>query len=264
MKRLILLTIVLAAGCTSAPEASTPAFEADGIHVRHLRLRVVPEQTRDFEELMKACVAAAREIPEPERDVWICYREPPGHYWLIQFSRDIETFRFPEGLDGFVMHLAARSPVPVRQDLRRRIGSLNHEIRWNIITQQTKAWSTTDSLDASTYPRARMMMRTVKPGLERVFSAALAARTAFFVEHRYELPIEGFVTRRGDPMTQLQIVYARDWSSFHARESFGEFVKRLPKAARDDYAGRKAALMRTMNDAAWYHGNYAPELSFDP
>ena len=86
--------------------------------------------------------------------------------------------------------------------------------------------------------------------------------TAFFSEHGYKLPIEGFVVVAGAPGTAMQVVFPVDWPSFHATDSFGAFVRSLDTEAQEDYAGRKAALMETMARAEFYDGSFAPELSF--
>jgi len=93
---------------------------------------------------------------------------------------------------------------------------------------------------------------------------ALAARTAFFAEHDYPLPVEGFAVRSGAPGRALQVVFPADWSSFHATDSFYAFVQGLGEAEQEDYAGRKAALMETMSSAEYHDGSFAAELSYRP
>ena len=260
--RLFILVALAAAGGCAGTTPHRDAIAADGVFVRHLRLRVAPEQTKQLESILAACadIASATRTEGGVGD-WLIYREPPGRYWLITFSDTIDGFRYPAGLSSFVRYMADRSPAD-GEAILSTLGRLRFEIDWEIVFQQKRAWSTTEGVEPSTHPKARIMARTIKPGLDRQFSTALAERTAFFPVHAYPLPIEGFVTRRGDPAVALQVVFPTDWPTFHATHGFGAFVKSLPQAARDDYARRKAALMRTMSNAAWYDGSFAEELSF--
>lgn len=260
MRWFLLISFTLVPGCVSR-EAGAPAYAAQGVHTRHLRIRVTPEQTGHFEDLMRLCVDAVKERAEGTAAAgWLCYREPPGRYWLVSFADEPGAFTHADGLEGLVGSVAERAPSH-RRELWQRLRSLEHELDWEIVARQKAAWSTVEDVDTDQHPKARMMMRSVKPGMEAAFDAALTRRTAFLAEHAYPLPIEGFATLRGDRSVQLQVVFPLDWPTFHGSLSFGAFVKGLAEEARQDYARRKAALMRTMSNAAWYDGSYVGELS---
>ena len=257
MKPLALLTILFAAACATSGTGPSTSIEADGPRLRHLRVRIVPEQTKRFEELMKACVECAGNDSAP----WLCYREPPGHYWLIQVSPQGAPFPYAEGLQGFVTSVTARSTPARRDALLRQLSELRYETRWSIVTQQVSSWSTVDRVNPKTHGKARIMMREVKPGMLTAFAKALTERTALFDDIGHPLPIVGYATLSGAASRQFQVVFAEDWGTFHDRQSFGIWAKTLPPSEQDRYAARKAALMRTMNNAAWFDGTYADELS---
>jgi hypothetical protein len=61
----------------------------------------------------------------------------------------------------------------------------------------------------------------------------------------------------------MHVVFPRDWPSFHARESFWEFVQRLPEPEREEYMRRKAALMRTMLSAEYYDADCLSDASYE-
>lgn len=241
---------------------ATSVIEADGIFVRNLRLRLAPSHTQAFEELMRRCVQAAQAAGLPEEYEWLCYREPPGRYWLISFSETIDGFATPESLRAFALHLGREEGEAALDEISELLVGLDYETEWEIIFQQKSNWSTVEGMSTATHPKARIMDRTIRSGMEQAFEDALAARTSFLVEHGYELPIEGFVTRRGAPGRELQVVFPVDWSSFHEMNSFGEFIRSLDDSAQEEYAGLKRALMVTMDRAEYYDGDYAGELSY--
>lgn len=258
-----LASLALATGCaTTGAPAAAASIEADGIYVSHLRLRLAPSHTQAFEALMKRCVAAAGAARLSEDHEWLCYREPPGRYWLLHFSATADGFAFPETLMGFADHVGRAEGEPARAAIMAMLAELEYETEWRLVFQQKSSWSSVESMSTTSHPKARMMDRTIRPGMEAAFDAALTARTAFFVEHAYPLPIEGFATRHGAEGRALQVVFPVDWSSFHATTSFFAFVKGLDEAARADYAARKAALMVTMASAEYYDANFVPELSY--
>ena len=117
-------------------------------------------------------------------------------------------------------------------------------------------------MSTDTHPKARIMDRRIRPGMEAAFDAALTARTAFLAKHDYPLPIEGFAIRSGAPGRSWQALFPVDWPSFHERDSFYAFVQSLDQALQDEYAGLKAALMETMASAEYYDANFAPELRY--
>jgi len=255
LRRRTALALLLLTACNVTPEGPTQRVpvDADGTWLRHRRVRLAPADTKGFEAVMAACAegAQAREWSAP----WICYRESPGRYWIVTFAGDDGRFTEPVGLAGFV---GALSPSAL-EDLR----ALEHEVEWEWESRGVAAWSTGGEVDTTTHPKARLMVRTVRRGMEAEFAEALAGRTAFLREHGYRLPVEGFVTRRGGPPRgELQVVFPTDWASFHGEGSFGVFVKGLDADAQEDYAGRKAALMRTMSRAEFHDADLVPELCF--
>lgn len=258
-----LACIALASSCatTDTPAAATQ-FEADGVYVTHLRLRLAPSHTQAFEALMKRCVAVASAAELSEDYEWLCYREPPGRYWLVQFSEAADGFAFPEHLEGFADHVGWAGGEAARAEIMAMLAELEYETEWEIIFQNKASWSTVESMSTATHPKARMMDRTIRPGMEAAFDAALEARTAFLAEHGYPLPVEGFVARRGAPGRALQVVFPVDWSAFHGATSFFAFVQGLDEAARADYAARKAALMVTMASAEYFDASFVAELSY--
>ncbi len=211
---------------------------------------------------MKRCVAAAKAAELPATYDWHCYREPPGRYWLLLFSDTSDGFATPETLLGFADHVGRAEGESARAEIMAMLAELEIETEWEILFQQKANWSTVEGMSTATHPKARMMDRTIRPGMEAAFETALAARTAFLIEHDYPLPIEGFVIRRGAPGRALQVVFPVDWTSFHKTDSFSEFVQWLDDAGREEYAARKAALMATMACAEYYDGDFASELSY--
>ena len=263
---LVALVLSLTTACaTSPPIARTETYAATGVFVRHLRLRIAPAQTRDFEALMERCVAAAAAARLPEGDDWLCYRESPGRYWIVTFAdeRDAPAVtRRPAPLRAFVRRIAGAGRAAGLAEAERRLAELEYVVEWNLLMRVKHDWSTVVEMATAEHPKARMMRRTVRPGREADFERALTARTAFFREHGYPLPIEGFVVLEGLPGNAIQLVFPRDWRSFHATESFWEFVQSRPEDERADYAARKAALMETMASAEYHEADFVPAASF--
>ncbi len=262
-----IVLLVFTTGCQghrSGPGWPSPAaaIEAEGIFVRHLRLRLAPFHTQAFEKLMRRCVQAAQTTDLPGEYEWLCYREPPGRYWLIFFSETIDGFKIPESLRAFALHLARAEGGTALDEISGLLVGLEYETEWEIIFQQKSSWSTVEGMSTATHPKARIMDRMIRPGMEVAFEDALEARTAFLLVHGYELPIEGFVTRRGEPGHEWQVVFPVDWSSFHESDSFGAFILSLDDSVQEEYARVKRALMETMDRAEYYDGNYADELSY--
>jgi len=259
------LAPLLTACALVEPRAATEAFEADGVHVRHVRLRVAPAHTKDFEALVERCVEAARTVELPDEYDWLCYRESPSRYWLITFSGERDGFAIPASshpLRTFARHVADREGAGARAEIDERLDALEYEIEWTLVTRQKKEWSTVESMTTATHPKARVMFRTVRPGQEAAFERALTERTAFLRDHDYPLPVEGFVTLSGAPGTAMQVVFPRDWPSFHTGESFWKFVQRLPESDREEYMRRKQALMLTMLSAEDYDADYLEAASY--
>lgn len=273
MRLALLLFALLTAACASPPSgpahartADAASFPVEGLFARHLRLRLAPSHTQDFEALMERCVRAAQAAALPEAWDWLLYRESPGRYWIIAFAEEREGFALPRGprpLWSFARGVADREGPAARAEVERRLAALEYVVEWDLLTRQKRAWSTVDSMSTTTHPEARLMLRTVRPGREVDFDRALTARTAFFREHGYPLPVEGFVILEGLPGHALQVVFPRDWPSFHAAESFWEFVQSRPEAERTDYLARKAALMETMASAEYHDASFLPEASYD-
>lgn len=259
---LAVLTLLLACSATTAV---SDTFKADGVYVRHVRLRVAPAQTKAFEGLMERCVEAAQSAELSDDHDWLCYRESPGRYWIVTFSGERDGFTVPGSktpLRTFALSIADREGGAIRGEIAERLGALEYEIEWTLLTRQKKEWSTVDDMSTKTNPKARMMLRTIRPGHEAEFERALTQRTAFFGEHDYPLPVEGFVTLSGAPGTAMQVVFPRDWPSFYARESFWEFVQALPESDREDYMRRKGELMPTMLSAEYYEADHLPDASY--
>jgi len=262
---LLFALALLPTACAAAPHAATESFEASGVHVRHVRLRVAPAQTQDFEALVERCVESAATAGLPDEYDWLCYRESPGRYWLITFSGERDGFAIPTSehpLRTFARHVADQEGPSARAEIDERLAALEYELEWSMLTRQRLEWSTVEEMSTATHPAARIMLRTVRPGLEADFERALAERTAFLKDHGYPLPVEGFVILSGAPGAAMQVVFPRDWPSFHARESFWEFVQRLPEPEREEYMRCKADLMRTMLSAEYYDAEYLEPASY--
>ena len=216
MIRLLLSTVlILSTACSSLqPIAQTESFPAAGVFVRHVRLRVAPAQTKDFEALMERCVAAAQAAELGAEWEWLCYRESPGRYWLITFSGTADGFMVPASTQPLSAHartVADQASPAARVEIDRLLAALEYEIEWTIVSRQKAAWSTVGSMTTSENPKARLMLRTVRPGQEAAFERALAKRVEFLIEHDYPLPVEGFVVLSGAPGTAMQVVFPTDW-----------------------------------------------------
>ena len=265
MRHLLTLGLgcVLLASCASPP-AAADGYGAQGGFVRHVRVRVAPFDTGSFEAWMTRCVEAAEAAALPRASEWLCYYEPPGRYWVLSFSPSVDGVAGTDSQDplaGFAREVARAAGV---EGLEASLETLEYEAEWKTVHRRKADWSSAVEMIPGRFPMARMMVRTVRPGKEDAFERALAARTAFFVEHDYPYPIEGFVTLEGAPGTALQVVFPTDWVEFHARTSFYEFVRRLDPLAREDYARRKQELMETMASAEYYDGRFKPDLSYAP
>lgn len=262
---LLLLALALPGllGCAGPRQADVSGFDAEGVLVRHLRVRVAPSHTKDFEALVARCKAAAQDAGLGDEHSWLCYRESPGRYWLLWFGQD--ELAIPTGRDGlraFAEHFGRAGDGAALDDIAARLERLEVHQEWNVLHRQHGPWSTVESMSTRTHPMARMMVRSVRPGHEQAFHDALTARTSFLAQRGYPLPIEGFVTLAGSPGTALQVVFPTDWVSFHGTHSFGAFVKALSAEDQAAYADVKARLMETMSRAEFYDGEVLPELSF--
>lgn len=251
---LSLAALTTLGACAQLPGRLTSPLPvtADGTQLRHRRVRLAPSDTLGFEAIITACVTGARAAQL--ETAWLCYRESPGRYWLVTFAGPAGPFGEPAGLEGFVEHCAPDALPALRE--------LELEVEWEWEAQKVAAWAIGEEVDLTTHPKARLMVRTTRPGMEAEFAAALGARTTFLADHGYPLPIEGFLSRSGGPAGSLQVVFARDWSSFHADDSFKAFVESLDGDARTEYATRKADLMRTMSRAEFYDADLLPELCY--
>jgi len=213
---------------------------------------------------MERLVAAASAGGLTRRERWLCYREPPGRYWILSYGESPGGFLVPGTLRGLVEHVGRAAGPQVHAELAAMLAGLEYETEWEILLQQKRDWSTVDSMSTDTHPEARVMERTIRPGRETAFDQALTARTAFLREAGYPLPVQGFVARDGAPGRAFQVVFPVNWSSFHEASSFYGFSKSLDEAGREAYAARKAALLETMSGAEYYHGGFAAELSYRP
>jgi len=248
--------------------APSSEIEADGEFVRHLRLRLAPSHTKRFEALLEECVAAARAARLDGTHGWMTYREPPGRYWIVTIADAEEEFPLPADLHGFVGSILAsaaeseRAAADARAEGEAALDGLEIEVEWNLLLRTKSEWSTVEAMSTATHPKAHWIDRTIRPGMEAEFDRALAARTAFFAKRDYPLPVEGFVVRAGAPGRAVQVVFPVDWPTFHGATSFFEFSKTLDEAGRQEYADRKADLLRTMSRAEYHDASFVSELSY--
>jgi hypothetical protein len=258
--RALALLGLLCAGCVArAPAtADAAAFEAQGVFVRHARVRFAPAHTQAFEALLARCVRGARAAGLPGESGWLCYRETPGRYWVLWFSGSADGFPYPAAPDALAAFVRQTSGAADAAALAR----LDYELEWVLLLRQKLGWCTVPEMSTETHPKARLMERTIAPGAEGAFDRALTARTDFLRERGYPLPIEGFVTLAGAPGTAHQVLFPVDWASFHASTSIGTFVRVLDAEARAEYAARKRDLMVTMTRAEFYDADCLPELSY--
>lgn len=251
--------------CAMGPSRSP--YSADGVFVRHARIRVSPAHTKPLEALLAQCVATARSAQLPAASKWNCYRESPGRYWLLWYGDGIDGFHYPaasDSLRAFVQQIGRSVGGATRADIERRLSELDYVVEWTIVLRRKSEWCTADAVSLTSYPKARLMLRSVKRGQEVAFGRAVEARTEFLEEHGYSLPLEGFATVVGPARTEIQMLYAVDWSRFHASTSIGHFVRGLSESASAAYATRKQALMVTMDRAEFYDADYMTELSWSP
>lgn len=260
--------LVLSLGCQGSQDrlaTRSQSFPAEGIFVRHLRLRLDPAHTQDFEALIARCRQVAEDAKLSAQHEWLCYRESPGRYWLLTYGESADSFAVPRGRDpllSFAQHTATAAGKDSAAKIDALLEGLDYEIEWLVVFQQKLAWSSVEEMSTGDNPKARMMLRRIRKGMAADFDVALTARTAFLKEHGYPLPIEGFATVIGDPRIQFQVTFPVDWPSFYSRDSFKAFVEGLSEEARIDYAQRKAALMRCMDLAEYFDGDFLPELSY--
>ena len=264
---LALLALTLAIACRAAPvatrEAGAPEISAgDDAPLRHLRVRIAPAQTKDFEALLERCVASAEDASLAPEAGWLVYREPPGRYQLVWFGAPPEAGSVPpeSALVTFLRTFTGRSAA----DRVAELGRIEWELEWSLLLAQRAAWTSPVALDPARHPKLRLMGRQVRPGREDAFAEALAARTGFLVAHGYPLPVEGFESLEGPAGFEVQAVFATDWPRFHGRDSFKAFLERLSEAERTEYARVKAALMATMASADYFDADLQPALSFPP
>ncbi len=250
---------LFASACALSPAASD-AYDAEGVHVRHVRIQVAPSHSTTFESMMAECVRVATAAALPEEHEWLCYFEPPTRYWLLWFSETPSGFAapaVPDPLVGFVNEIARHddgSQVP------EALATLDYHIEWHALHRQKTAWSTVSSMNSAEFKVAGMMVHTVRPGEEAAFKQALAARTAFLGENGYPFPIEGFVTLAGAPGTALQVAFPTDWSD--VRTSFRAFAAGLSESAGEAYSKRSLSLRATTISTEVYDGEVRRELCY--
>ena len=260
---IVCLGWLLLGACTSAGLRSAAAeLPADGAWVRHLRLRIAPAETKAFEALMQASVGAAQEARLARAHDWYCYRESPGRYWLVSFAPTAQDFALPTSRRPLLSLLEGLEQATGAEGLAKTAKGLEYHLEWTLLMQQKRSWATGQDMDPDTHPKARMLLRSIRPGQEQAFDQAVARRTEFLREQDYPLPVEGFVVRDGAAGAALQLVFARDWSSFHAADSFKAFLASLDEDDSQEYQRRKAELMPTMSSAEFYDADFLPEASF--
>jgi hypothetical protein len=180
----------------------------------------------------------------------------------LLFSDTIDGFATPEALVGLAEHIGRAESETAQAEIMAMLADLEYRTEWEIVFQQKAEWSTVEEMSTATHPKARIMERIHRPGMEAAFGEALAAWTAFLVNHGFPWPIEGFVIRSGAPERAVQVVFSIDWRTFHETAPFSAFVRGLDEALQDEYAARTAALMATMALSKNYDGDIAPELSY--
>jgi len=124
---LLLSSLVSAIGYATPGARPSQALEADGIYVRHLRIKVEPEHTPALEVMMKRLVEVARSANLPASYDWLCYREQPDRYWLLVFGDSASGFVIPPTLAGFVSHVSAAGGDAVRTEVEAMLMRLEYE-----------------------------------------------------------------------------------------------------------------------------------------
>jgi len=250
---------------TSATEcvmASERAFEAEGVYVRHLRIRVPPAEDPEFETLMKRLAKAAAEADLPEEYDWLCYREPPDKYWLLFFSESPTGFAVPSTLSRIADQIGRAGGGAAHAEIMAIVAGLDFVLEWEILGQQKASWSTVREMSTSNHPKARIVERSVRSHARGSFDAALSNWTSFLVQVQYPLPVEGFVLHSGSTNAAWQVVFPVDWTSFHGEGSVSAFVAGLDPTARARFAELEGALMRTVSSAEHYDGDFLQVLSY--
>jgi len=268
MRPLLPLALAVVAGCASAPDAASDGLAADGPFVHHVRIRVVPYQTKAFEVLLADCARAARSVTTSDRDEWFFYREPPGRYWLLGFgaeSGSLPLLSADDPVAALVDRVAERAPAAVSRVLRAQHAELEYVVEWSLLLQRRGDWCGGPEMEPEAWPCARLMVRTVREGRAAEFDQALTARTRFFVDAGFPLPLEGFVVRDGvgadAGILTAQAAFARSWEGYHSRDHFPLWRAAQPPAVQARYDARKQALMVTMARAEFFDGTFLPAQS---
>lgn len=268
-RRLIVACAILAvqAGCVSnrlKSETNSVAggADADGVFVRYTRLRVAPPDVSAFEALMKRCVAAAHQAKLGGAYDWLCYREPPCRYWLIFFSETLDGFATPHAFESFARDVGQAESAEALQEVADLLARVGYETEWQFTHQQHAAWSTVQDMHTSTHPKARATYYTVVMGREEAFTEALAARTAFLLEHNYTLPVEGFISRQSASDQPLQVVFPVSWERYHRTDSVKSFIQRLNATARVEFQRLDQAVANVSQRIEHYDADFAKELSY--
>lgn len=151
-----LLVAVLASsvGCGTARDR---AFEAEGVYVRHLRIRVLPSEEREFETLMTRIVNAAAEADLSEEHDWLCYRELPDKYWLLFFNGSPTGFAVPNTFPGFADYIGQAGSGAAHAEIMAMVAGLDFRPEWEILGQQKASWSTVRDMSTSSHPKARII-----------------------------------------------------------------------------------------------------------
>lgn len=258
MLGLHLACLASAFGCVSSPQ---PVLEAEGVYVRHLRVRVPPPQSQAFEAMMTRLVEAATRAGLPEEYDWLCNREPPDRYWLLFFSDSATGFATPSTLRGMVDRVGPTESRTAHAEIMEMFAGIKFETDWEILIRQKESWSTVREMSTSTHPKARIIARSIRAEKLQAFDADLSEMTAFLQANHYPLPVEGFVLHSGDTEAAWQVVFPVDWVSSSATE-FSAFVSELEPAAQSRYADLEEALRATVSGSRRYDAEFARELSY--
>ena len=92
----------------------------------------------------------------PRNTTGLCYREPPGRYWLIMFSGERDGFALPDSrhpLLNFARHVADLEGAGARAEINDRLASLEYEIGMDagsppkLLATPTKTYTQSIELD---------------------------------------------------------------------------------------------------------------------
>lgn len=142
----------------------------------------------------------------------------------------------------------------------RLLADLTYQTEWISIARQYLGWSTVESMSSSTHPMARIVDFSIKPGMEKAFSLAMAARTRFLIEHEYPLPIESFALAEEAPSRAWMVLFAPTWKTLHGSDSIDDFAAGLDPQATKELTALDAGLAETVSAIDFYDASFAANL----